>query len=146
MNEGADVGYRWYIKQARKPLYAFGYGLSFTSFDYSALKVTGGAAVTVRVAVRNTGKVIGADVVQLYLQAVNGAATPRLIAFDRVELTPGESRELTLTVDPRLLADYDERAGRWHIAGGRYSIMLGRAADNPVRVADIRLAARSFGK
>lgn len=146
MTEGADVGYRWYARKAIKPLYPFGYGLSYTHFDYTAFVAEGGATVTAQVTVRNSGTVAGADVPQLYLQSAEGVATTRLIGFQRVELAPGESTTIHLTADPRLLANYEERGRRWVIAGGRYTVALSRSADDPVETATVKLAKRRFGR
>lgn len=132
MTEGADVGYRWFAAKRLKPLYAFGHGLSYTSFAYSGLRVSGGKTVTARFTVRNTGAVAGADVPQLYLLGRDGTSMQRLIGFKRVDLRPGEQRSVTLTADPRLLAHWDDSAGGWRIVGGRYEVALARSADAPV--------------
>ena len=96
-DEGAEVGYRWYAKQNLKPMYAFGYGLSYTTFEYTDLNVSGGDTVTVTFKVINTGKVTGADVPQLYLTEAPNEKRIRLLGFERVELkprriAPGEAR------------------------------------------------------
>src|SRR5262249_54436422 len=106
-NEGAEVGYRWFAKTGAKPLYAFGHGLGYTTFDYSDLVVEGGETVSATFTVTNTGERVGADVPQLYLTRAAGDERMRLLGFERVELQPGESREVTLTADPRLLARFD---------------------------------------
>ncbi len=146
MNEGADVGYRWFARKGLAPMYAFGHGLSYTDFAYSGLGVTGGETVTARFTVRNTGKREGADVPQIYLQAIDGGATPRLLGFQRVSLKPGESRTITVVADPRLLADYDTAAGQWRIRPGAYTIALAKSAIDPVQARTVRLRARTFGK
>ncbi len=117
-NEGAEVGYRWFAKRIEKPLYAFGHGLSYTSFAYGDLKITGGDTITASFTVKNTGKREGADVSQLYLTEAAGEKRMRLLGFERVELRPGESRRATVTADPRLLARFDGNAGKWSIAKG----------------------------
>ena len=94
--EGADVGYRWFAKTGEKPLYAFGHGLSYTTFDYSDLSVQGSEKVTATF----TGERAGADVPQLYLTEAAGDNRTRLLGFERVELEPGQSRSLTLTSEP----------------------------------------------
>jgi beta-glucosidase len=71
-DEGAEVGYRWFANKNEKPLYAFGYGLSYTSFSYSDLKLSGGETITAGFTVTNTGKRDGADVPQLYLTEAGG--------------------------------------------------------------------------
>jgi beta-glucosidase len=109
-DEGAEVGYRWYAEQDEKPMYAFGHGLSYTTFDYSALEVTGGETITATFTVTNTGEREGADVPQLYLTEAPDEIRMRLLGFERVELAPGESHKVTLAADPRLLARFDGTA------------------------------------
>jgi beta-glucosidase len=101
-DEGAEVGYRWFAKTGAKPLYAFGHGLSYTSFDYSDLSVEGVDTVTATFTVTNTGERPGADVPPLYLTEAAGDQRMRLLGFERMELQPGESRSVTMTADPRL--------------------------------------------
>ncbi|HMI20204.1 MAG TPA: fibronectin type III-like domain-contianing protein, partial [Sphingomonas sp.] len=144
LKEGADVGYRWYARQKAKPLFPFGYGLSYTDFAYSDLSVTGGATITATFTVRNTGKVAGADVPQLYLTALAGSSELRLIGWDKVALAPGESRHVTVTVDRRLLARFDEKAHVWRIPAGRYGLALGTSAADLGPRAEVTLSAASF--
>jgi beta-glucosidase len=141
-DEGAEVGYRWFAKRREQPLYAFGHGLTYTSFEYRDLEVSGGDMVTATFTVTNSGERDGADVPQLYLTGDR----MRLLGFERVELQSGESRSVTLTADPRLLARYDGDAGQWRIAEGTYRIALGKAADDVVLSADTQLTARLFGR
>jgi beta-glucosidase len=126
--EGAAVGYRWYAQQKLRPLYPFGYGLSYTRFDYANLKVEDGDGLKVSFDVTNTGKVAGADTPQLYVTA--GARRPmlRLAGFRKVDLAPGETRRVSLTVEPRILADYDAAQRGWTIAAGSYPLYVGRHA------------------
>src|SRR5262249_21397607 len=142
---GAEVGYRWYAKKNAKPMFAFGHGLSYTSFSYSDLKVEGGETVTASFTVTNTGKRDGADVPQLYLTEAAGEKRMRLLGFERGELKPGESRQLKLTADPRLLARFDAKDGRWSIAQGTYRVALGKSAEDLVLKAETPLASRLFG-
>jgi beta-glucosidase len=144
-DEGAEVGYRWYAQKNIKPLYAFGYGLSYTTFSYSDLKVSGGETITATFTVTNTGKVAGADVPQVYVTDSPDGNRMRLLGFERIELAPGASRTVTLTADARLLARFDGAAGRWRIAGGSYRIALGKSAEDLVLNADVRLEPRLFG-
>lgn len=145
MNEGADVGYRWFAKKNLAHMFPFGHGLSYTDFAYSGLKLSGGKTVTARFTVRNTGNRPGAAVPQLYLRARDGVAAPRLLGFQRVELEPGASRTVTVQVDPRLLAEYDVAAGQWRIARGRYDIALAKDAASPVEQRSLSLPSRTFG-
>jgi beta-glucosidase len=146
-NEGAEVGYRWYAKKNKKPMYAFGHGLSYTTFDYKDLKVTGGETITATFTVTNTGEIAGADVPQVYLTGTAGKKRMRLLGFERVVLKPGESREVTVTADPRLLARFDGKKGlgQWRIAGGTHHVALGRSAGELVLTADAQLTERVFG-
>ncbi len=126
--EGADVGYRWYERQKERPLFPFGYGLSYTSFAYRNPVVTGGKTLTVSVDVVNTGKRIGSDVAQVYVARAGSATPMRLAAFERVTLKPGERRRVTLTAEPRILADYDVKLPGWRIAGGTYRVAIAHDA------------------
>lgn len=142
MREGADVGYRWFARKKLTPMYAFGHGLSYTQFAYSDLAVRSGKTLTATVTVQNTGSRAGADVPQLYLEAIDGAAEPRLLGFKRIELAPGERRTISLTVDPRLLAKYDTAAGNWRIKRGRYAVAIAKSATEPVLSQTVAVAAQ----
>lgn len=126
--EGSTVGYRWYAAKGLKPLYPFGYGLSYTSFSYAGLKVAGGKTLSVSFDVTNTGARAGADSPQVYLTDAAGKAEVRLIGFQRVNLQPGETKHVTLTADPRLLADFDAAGHQWKIAGGAYHVAVGASS------------------
>lgn len=144
-NEGAEIGYRWHAKTGAVPMYPFGHGLSYTSFDYVGLDVTGGDTITATFTVTNTGDRAGADVPQLYLTQAAGEVRKRLLAFERVELQPGESRQLRLTSDPRLIARFDGNASQWHIAGGTYKVAVGENAEDLLLETSVPLDDRHFG-
>jgi beta-glucosidase len=147
-NEGAEVGYRWFAQRHQQPLYAFGHGLSYTTFDYSNLRVDGGDTITARFTVTNTGERAGADVPQLYLTVAAGDGRMRLLGFQRVELQPGGSLQVTITADPRLLARFegpDGIDGSWRIAEGTYRVAVGRSASELMLTADTAMKARQFG-
>jgi beta-glucosidase len=134
--EGADVGYRWFARTGRQPLFPFGFGLSYTSFATHPLAVTVGRDIVAECSVSNTGQRAGADVVQVYLVSANGAATRRLVGYVRVPLAVGESRAVRLVLDPRLIGRWAD--GGWHIAAGQYRFAIGRSAedlDAPMEVA-----------
>jgi len=128
--EGADVGYRWYERQGQKPLFPFGHGLSYTGFAYRNPVVTGGKTLSVSVEVVNTGKRAGSDVPQVYVARDGQAGPMRLAAFSRVTLAPGETRRVTLTAEPRVIADYETARPGWHIMPGRYRVAVARDAQD----------------
>ena len=140
--EGSDVGYRWFARTGAKPLFAFGHGLSYTSFSHGGLTVTGGTTVTAKFTVKNTGVRDGADVPQLYLVNMAGKPVQRLAAFDKVALKAGESRSVSVTVDPRLLANWAD--GGWQIKGGSYSFALGSSAVDLGAPVKVTIAARTL--
>ena len=143
-DEGADVGYRRFAKLGLKPLFPFGYGLSYTQFSYSDLKVTGGDTVSVSFKVSNTGQVAGQAVPQVYLDHTPSEAAKRLIGFTKVELAPGESKLVTLTADPRLLAHFDTAAGAWVVEGGSYTVALASDAMDAGTTADVKVMAHKL--
>ncbi|WP_112862572.1 beta-glucosidase family protein [Brevundimonas vesicularis] len=125
--EGSDVGYRWYEREGRRPLFPFGHGLSYTTFAYDGLTIEAGDALRVSVEVTNTGDRAGDDVPQLYVTLPDGGAR-RLAGFARVSLAPGETRRITLTAEPRVLARYDTSAPGWRILPGAYRVRVARDA------------------
>ena len=145
--EGADVGYRWFARQGEQPLYAFGHGLGYTTFDYSDLAAEsaytiGGDTVSATFTITNTGKRAGADVPQLYLTGTPAGECLRLLGFQRVELEPGGSRQLTITADRRLLARYDGPdgiTGSWRVNAGTHQVAVGRSATDLVLTASTQL-------
>ena len=136
--EGIYVGYRWTDKQQKKPLFAFGYGLSYTTFNISGLKadkkeMTRDGKITFTATVTNTGKKAGAEVVQLYIRDVKSTVDrpmKELKGFQKVMLQPGESREVSITIDNKALSFYDEAAGKWTSEAGEFEALVGNASDN----------------
>lgn len=144
--EGADAGYRWFAKQTHRPLFAFGHGLSYTSFEHRDLTVTGGDTIAASFTVVNTGGRAGADIPQLYLTATPHEQLLRLLGYRRVALEPGQSRRVTIEADPRLLAHYDGSAGNWRIDGGFHTVAVGASAVEPTLTAEVELTGRAFGR
>ncbi|KHK89847.1 beta-glucosidase [Novosphingobium malaysiense] len=142
--EGSDVGYRWFARKGEKPLFAFGHGLTYTSFDYGPLRVQGGTDGIVKASftITNTGERAGAEVAQLYLTSVNGKPRQRLAGFAKRDLEPGQKVKVNLTVDPRLLANWED--GGWSLAGGEYGFALGKDAESLGQVVTIQLGARRW--
>ena len=137
--EGQNVGYRWYELKGEKPLFPFGYGLSYTSFAYSNPRVTGGKTLSISFDVTNKGSRAGADVAQVYVTRKGSGHPMRLAAFERLELKPGETRRVTLTAEPRIVADYDTTLPGWRIAGGTYQIAIAHDATDRSLVPETQL-------
>ena len=145
--EGAAVGYKWFDKHGHKPLFAFGHGLSYTSFSYSALKAQAQAgALMVSFKVTNTGQRAGKAVPQVYVSKKGSGweAPKRLGGWDKLTLAAGAAGETRIEIDPRTLAVFDSARGRWKIAAGEYEVILAEAADAPVATVKVRLPAREF--
>ncbi|RRA48127.1 glycoside hydrolase family 3 protein [Acidipila sp. EB88] len=126
-DEGLKIGYKWYDAEHKPVLFPFGYGLSYTTFGYSGLKVTAGEKPTATLTVKNTGKRAGAEVVELYAMLPASAQEPpkRLVGFDKVMLQPGESRTVTIDVDPLFLSVYDEASSTMKVVPGAYTFAAG---------------------
>ncbi len=140
--EGAAVGYKWFDLKGMKPLFPFGHGLSYTEFAYSDLKaeVVKGQ-LNVSFSIKNTGAVAGKDVAQVYVAPVKAKweAPKRLGGFKKVDLKPGESTRVTLTVDPRLLAMYHSKDKTWRVEKGDYQVILAKSATEPESRVKVRL-------
>jgi beta-glucosidase len=137
-SEGIFVGYRHYDQNRIQPLYPFGYGLSYTTFAYTGLKVApAGDGIDVSFTVRNTGKVKGAEIPQVYVGPPPRPAVPMapkvLAGFDRLELEPGESRAVSIHVPARQLSYWSVEAKDWRVAEGRRPVYVGASS------RDIRL-------
>ncbi|ALC91674.1 beta-1,3-N-acetylglucosaminyltransferase [Bacillus sp. FJAT-18017] len=139
-SEGLNMGYRWYQSQGIKPLFPFGFGLSYTTFELSGFSVTpsqsnGKAPITVQVTVTNTGKVAGAEVVQVYLGIpVTGQPPKRLVGFQKVFLEQGESKEVTITIDPAStnhpMSVWDYYEHDFVVKPGEYKVYLGNSSED----------------
>ena len=145
--EGIYVGYRWFDKKDLPVSYPFGYGLSYTTFEYAAPAVSNdGTTVTAKVTVKNTGSVAGKEAVQLYVSAPAGTLdkpVKELKAYGKTkELAPGESQELTLTFPTSELASFDEEASAWKVDAGTYTFLFG-ASSRDIRCTATADAAAS---
>jgi beta-glucosidase len=137
-SEGVFVGYRGFDRSATKPLFAFGYGLSYTSFAYSKLSITPKTGhlsepVTVSFDVKNTGDREGAEVAELYV-GESHPSVPRpvkeLKGFAKVNLKPGETRHVTLKLDGRAFSFYDVKKHDWNHDAGEFTILVGGSSDH----------------
>ncbi len=149
--DGAAIGYKWYDVKNYKPLFAFGHGLSYTTFQVSKLKATlDGGDLVVSGIVTNTGATQGKAVAQVYLsphdwKAAGWEAPKRLVAFQKVDLAPGASAPFSQRVDSRLLATYNTATQGWVVADGQYRVMLGTASDELPQKTDVTLHATTWG-
>ena len=142
-SEGLDVGYRAYADHNTQPLFAFGFGFSYTQFSFDGLKVSqqpGSTGATVSFKVTNTGKRAGAEVAQLYLgfpPIAEGNEPPiQLKGFRKIMLNPGESKTVDLKLDARSFSYWSEKSHAWQIAQGEFQIMVGdSSADMPLKAA-----------
>lgn len=143
--EGATVGYKWFDKQRHEPLFPFGHGLSYTTFGYEQLRASASeAGLDVTFTVANTGKRAGKDVAQVYVAAPGWEAPKRLGGFAKVELQPGEKKDVRVHVDPRLLATWNTEARRWETAGGKVDVLLGKSSREIVQRTSIEVAASTL--
>jgi beta-glucosidase len=143
--EGATVGYKWFDARGFEPEFAFGHGLSYTDFRMNGLRaVPAGPSIAVTLTVSNLGKRVGAAVPQIYVGGTGWEAPKRLAGWDKVSLAPGASRTVTVHVDPRLLATWDETSRSWRIAPGTYQVMLGASSRDIRQTVSVRLAGATL--
>ena len=144
-SEGAAVGYKWYERKGLKPAFAFGHGLSYTRFAYSALAVSlKGGNLTASFTVRNVGQRPGRDVPQIYVSGRGWEAPKRLGGFQKLSLKPGESKAVTVTVEPLTLAVFDPGRNKWQIAPGSYQVLLGTSSAAIVQSLTVELPAQTI--
>lgn len=146
-SEGIYVGYRWYDEQQIDPLFAFGFGLSYTTFAYSDLTVRpANDGFDVALAVRNTGRRAGVDVPQVYLGPPPSPAVPMapkaLVAFQRVTLAPGAQTTVRMHIDRRALSYWSTATHEWTVAPGRRAVMAGASSRDIRLTTSIDIGAR----
>jgi beta-glucosidase len=130
-DEGSEVGYKWYEAQQKQPLFAFGFGLSYSSYTYSGLSVDS-STKTACFTVKNTGKRAGTEIAEVYATLPKGAdeSFKRLVGWKRVTLAPGESQIVSVAIDPRVLRTFDESKNAWNFSAGNYDVLVGPSSDN----------------
>lgn len=140
-DEGLKVGYKWYDAENKPVLFPFGYGLSYTTYSYSDLKVSPGKRTTVSFTVKNTGSRAGAEIAEVYaaLPASAGEPPKRLVGWSMVRLSAGESKEVNVSVDPKYLSIYDETLDGWKLVPGSYTFMVGGSSQDPPLVEKVDL-------
>ena len=137
-DEGLKVGYKWYDAEKKPVLFPFGFGLSYTSFAFSGLSVKPGENTTVSFSVKNTGKRAGIETAQVYTSLPDSAGEPpkRLVGWTKVELGPGESKQVDVPVSRDRLTVFDEASDSWKLVPGSYVIRVGGSSqDLPLQQA-----------
>ena len=146
-DEGLKVGYKWYDAEKKPVLFAFGHGLSYTTYAYSNLKVTAGDHVGVTFTVKNTGSRAGTEIAQVYAESARerrGASQSGWWDGAGSSLIPGESKDVTVEIDPLFLSVFDTSHHAWSRTPGDYAILVGGASDNlPCTAAGGRSRAKS---
>ncbi|HET9308855.1 MAG TPA: glycoside hydrolase family 3 C-terminal domain-containing protein [Candidatus Sulfotelmatobacter sp.] len=140
-DEGVKVGYKWYDAENKAVLFPFGYGLSYTTYSYSNLRVTAGKNPKVTFTVTNTGNRAGTEVAEVYASLPAAAAEPpkRLVGWSKVPLKPGESKEVTVDVDGKYLSIFDVKQHGWQLVPGEYSFMVGGSSQSLPLKESVRL-------
>jgi len=138
--EGIYVGYRYFDKAGKDVCFPFGFGLSYTTFEYYDLQVEKrGENIVASVSIKNTGKMAGAEVVQLYVSCMEkGVHRPEkeLKGFEKMFLDIGESKRISFVLDKRSFAYYDAESGDWQVQKGKYNILIG-ASSRDIRLSQV---------
>jgi beta-glucosidase len=131
-DEGLKVGYKWYDAEKKQVLFPFGYGLSYSTYSYSNLKVTQGKNVQVSFTVTNTSNRAGAEVAEVYaaLPASAGEPPKRLVGWNKVKLGAGESKEVSVELDTEYLSIFDVDRNAWLLPPGNYTLFVGGSSLN----------------
>ncbi len=140
-DEGVKVGYKWYDAEKKAVLFPFGFGLSYTTFGYSGLKVEDGDTVKVTFTLANTGARTGAEIAEVYAALPADAQEPpkRLVGFAKVYLKPTERKPVTVEIDKKYLSIWDESKEAWSLVPGDYTILVGGSSDKLPLKATISL-------
>ena len=131
-DEGLKVGYKWYDAEHKQVLFPFGYGLSYTTYQYSDFKVTPGKSVQLSFKVTNTGNRNGAEIAEVYASLPESAGEPpkRLVGWSKVKLNAGESKEVAVEVDPKYLSIFNVERDAWQLVPGAYTFLVGGSSQN----------------
>lgn len=141
--EGLKVGYKWFDAEGKEPLFPFGYGLSYTTFAYSGMKAAmSGRDMSVSFTVKNTGQRAGAEIAQVYVALPAGTGEPpkRLVGWGRIQLAPGESRTVTVSIEPLFLSIFDVDKNGWRLAPGEYKVMVGGSSRSLPLSGEVRIS------
>ena len=139
--EGVKVGYKWFEAEKKQPLFPFGFGLSYTTYAYSNVNVDDQQR-QVSFTVKNTGTRAGAEVAQVYAELPSSSDEPfkRLVAWQRIQLAPGESKSVTLPLTPLLLSIFNEQKNDWQLLPGSYKISVGPSSSETPLTAALKVA------
>ena len=135
-DEGAKVGYKWYEAEKKPVLFPFGFGLSYTTYAYSGLKVAAGDKVSASFTVSNTGAREGSEIAEVYAKLPDAAGEPykRLVGFAKVKIDAKQKQTVTVDIDPKYLSIWDEAKNAWSLIPGDYTILVGgSSADLPLK-------------
>lgn len=131
-DEGLKVGYKWYDAERKSVLFPFGFGLSYATYSYSDLAVTPGSTISVSFTIKNTSRTAGTEIAEIYASLPAEADEPpkRLIGWSRVNLSPGESKHISVPVNNEQLKIYDENSDTWKLIPGNYTIKVGGSSQS----------------
>jgi beta-glucosidase len=135
-DEGLKVGYRWYESEGKKPLFPFGYGLSYTKFLYAGMQADGGDGLNLSFAVQNVGMRAGEEVAQVYVTYPRAAGEPgkKLVGWEKISLAAGETKSVKIRVDPMYVSVFDVQQDKWKIVPGDYTVQAGGSSvDLPLK-------------
>ena len=140
--EGVKVGYKWFEAENKQPLFPFGFGLSYTTYAYFECEAWMTNRSQVSFTVKNTGTRPGAEVAQVYAELPSSSDEPfkRLVAWQRIQLAPGESKSVTLPLTPLLLSIFNEQKNDWQLLPGYYKISVGPSSSETPLTAALKVA------
>ncbi|MGY4687603.1 glycoside hydrolase family 3 C-terminal domain-containing protein [Petrotoga sp. DB-2] len=134
--EGVFVGYRYYDKKQIDPLFPFGYGLSYTNFEYTDLtidkrEINDNETLNVKVKVKNTGNIRGKEIIQLYVKDIESKVNrpeKELKGFEKIQLEPGEEKTVIFTLDKMAFAYYNTEIKDWYVESGEFELLVGKSS------------------
>ncbi|WP_461204286.1 glycoside hydrolase family 3 C-terminal domain-containing protein [Clostridium sp. DL1XJH146] len=146
-SEGVFVGYRFYDAREIEPLFPFGYGLSYSEFEYSNLSIekkplNNEINIVVKLNIKNSGQVLGKEIVQLYVSSLKSTVkkpVKELKGFKKIELKPGDNKEVEFNLDKRAFSYYNTEIHDWYVESGDYAILIGKSSRQIVLASKINI-------
>jgi beta-glucosidase len=131
-DEGLKVGYKWYDAERKPVLFPFGFGLSYTTYEYSDIKVSPGPTVHLSFKVKNSGSRAGAEIAEVYAALPESAGEPpkRLVGWSKVKLDAGQSKEVTIEVEAKYLSIFNVERDAWQLVPGNYTFLVGGSSQS----------------